>query len=60
MGLVKEPKGVDLTVVQREMTPEEKRNLSDFISKRKKEIKQKVRKRTGSFKHSGKNSNVTE
>ena len=38
MGYIKEPKGVDFTVVNRDMTKEERQKLSKFIAKRKKEI----------------------
>ena len=38
MGFIKEPKGVEFTVINREMTQDEKRKLSEFIAKRKKEI----------------------
>ena len=38
MGYVKEPKGVDFSVINREMTKDEKEKLSEFIAKRKKVI----------------------
>lgn len=38
MGYIKEPKGVDFTVLDKEMTEEEKKRLSAFIAKRKQEI----------------------
>jgi hypothetical protein len=44
MGYIKEPKGVDFTVINREMTQDEKKKLSDFIAKRKMEIS-KIRKK---------------
>jgi hypothetical protein len=36
--IVREPKDIVFTVINREMTTEERRRLSDFIDKRKKEI----------------------
>jgi hypothetical protein len=38
MGYIKEPKGVDFTVLDKEMTVDEKKKLSAFIAKRKQEI----------------------
>ena len=38
MGYIKEPNGVDFTVINREMTKKEKKRLSEYISKRKQEI----------------------
>ena len=38
MGYIKEPKEVDFTVINREMTADERKKLSDFIAQRKKEI----------------------
>lgn len=38
MGYIKEPKGVDFTVLDKEMTEVEKKNLSAYIEKRKHEI----------------------
>jgi hypothetical protein len=35
MGIVKEPEGVELTVINREMTEEERRYLSAYIAKEK-------------------------
>ena len=45
MGYIKEPKGVDFAVINREMTTEEKRKLSKFIVNRKKVIAQSPTKR---------------
>lgn len=50
MGYVKEPKGVDFTVINREMTTDEKRKLSKFITNRKKEIA-KIRTKKHSAQH---------
>jgi hypothetical protein len=38
MGYIKEPKGVDFTVLDKEMNEDEKKRLSVFIAKRKLEI----------------------
>lgn len=40
MGYIKEPKGIDFTVIDKEMTEDEKVKLSAYISKRKLEIKE--------------------
>ena len=45
MGYIKEPKDVDFTVINREMTQEEKKKLSEFIAKRKREISEIRKKR---------------
>lgn len=52
MGYIKEPKGVDFSVINKDMTEEEKVKLSSFISKRKQEIKE-IHKRikTSTSKH---------
>ena len=39
MGYIREPEGVDFEVINKKMTPEEKIFLSEFIAKRKEEIK---------------------
>ena len=39
MGYIREPEGVDFEVINKKMTPEEKLFLSQFIAKRKEEIK---------------------
>lgn len=38
MGYIKEPKGIDFTVLDKEMTEDEKKKLSAYITKRKQEI----------------------
>lgn len=44
MGYIKEPKGINFTMINREMTEEERKRLSEYIAKRKIEIK-KTQKR---------------
>ncbi len=41
MEHIKELKGIDFTVINREMSEGEKRQLSEYIKKRKKEIRGK-------------------
>ena len=52
MGYIKEPKGVDFTVINKEMTEEEKIKLSAYILKRKLEIKEMHKRiKTSTSKH---------
>lgn len=41
MGLIREPKDVDLNIQSKPLTPEEEERLSQFIKQRKKEIEKK-------------------
>ena len=45
MGLIKEPEGVDFIIESSPLTEKEKKEISDFIKKRKAEKKQKIKKR---------------
>jgi hypothetical protein len=41
MGLIREPKDVDLNIQSKPLTPEEEERLSEFIKQRKQEIQKK-------------------
>jgi len=41
MGHIKEPKGVDFLIQSPPLTEKERKELSEFIAKRKKELKEK-------------------
>lgn len=45
MGLVMEPEGVDFIIESTPLTENEKKEISDFIKKRKAETKQYVKRR---------------
>lgn len=44
MGLIKEPKGIDFIIQSNPLTEQQEKELSDFISKRKLEIKKNSKK----------------
>lgn len=44
MGLIKEPEGVDFIIQSNPLTEKQEKELSEFISKRKLEIKKKSKK----------------
>ena len=44
MGLIKEPEGVDFVIQSKPLTVEQEKALSEYIAKRKHEIKNKSRK----------------
>jgi hypothetical protein len=46
MGFIKEPQGVDFVIQSKPLTKKQEKELSEFISKRKLEIKMKSRKGT--------------
>jgi len=46
MGLIKEPEGVDFVIQSKPLTEKQQKELSEFIAKRKLEIKKKVKKST--------------
>ncbi|OFX17656.1 MAG: hypothetical protein A2033_09235 [Bacteroidetes bacterium GWA2_31_9] len=45
MGLIKEPEGVDFVIQSKVLTHKQEQELSEYISKRKREIKKKSKKR---------------
>lgn len=45
MGFIKEPEGVDFVIQSKPLTDKQEKELSEFIAKRKIEIKKKVKKR---------------
>jgi hypothetical protein len=45
MGLIKEPEGVDFIIESTPLTEREKKEISDFIKKRKAEKKQSIKRR---------------
>lgn len=57
MGHIAEPKGVDFIIQSEELTDEERKEISDFIAERKKQlkksssIKRRVKKPTANSKH---------
>lgn len=53
MGFIKEPEGVDFVIQSKPLTEKQERELSEFIAKRKLEIKKKSKKGT-STQHSEK------
>ena len=44
MGFIKEPEGVDFVVQSKPLTEKQEKELSEFIAKRKLEIKKKSKK----------------
>jgi hypothetical protein len=46
MGHIKEPEGVDFVIQSRSLTKEQEKELSEFIAKRKLQIKKKSKKGT--------------
>ena len=46
MGFIKEPEGVDFVIQSKPLTKKQEKELSDFIAKRKLEIKKKSKKGT--------------
>jgi len=44
MGLIKEPEGVDFVIQSKPLTEKQQKELSEFIAKRKLEIKKKAKK----------------
>ena len=44
MGYIKEPKGVDFVIQSKPLTDKQEKKLSEFIAKRKLEIKMKSQK----------------
>jgi hypothetical protein len=46
VGLIKEPEGVDFVIQSKPLTEKQQKELSEFIAKRKLEIKKKVKKST--------------
>ena len=44
MGFIREPKGVDFVIQSKPLTKKQEQELSDFIAKRKLEIKNTFRK----------------
>jgi len=46
MGFIREPEGVDFVIQSRPLTEKQEKELSDFIAKRKLEIKKKSKKGT--------------
>ncbi len=45
MGLIKEPEGVEFIIESTPLTEREKKEISDFIKKRKAEKKQSIKRR---------------
>jgi len=50
MGFIKEPDGIDFIIQSKPLTKKQEKELSDFIAKRKLEIKNKSKK--GAYTHS--------
>jgi hypothetical protein len=46
MGLIKEPEGVDFVIQSKPLSEKQQKELSEFIAKRKLEIKKKDKKST--------------
>jgi hypothetical protein len=46
MGFIKEPEGVDFVIQSKALTKKQEKELSEYIAKRKLEIKKKSRKGT--------------
>lgn len=44
MGFIKEPEGVDFVIKSNPLTPKQEKELSEFIAKRKLEIKKNTKK----------------
>jgi len=44
MGFIREPEGVDFVIQSKPLTAKQEKDLSDFIAKRKREIKKKSKK----------------
>jgi hypothetical protein len=44
MGLVKEPEGIDFVIQSKPLTTKQEKELSEFIAKRKLEIKKRLKK----------------
>lgn len=51
MGYIKEPEGVDFVIQSRPLTKKQEKELSEFIAKRKLEIKKKSKKGTYTQQH---------
>ncbi|HET7361315.1 MAG TPA: hypothetical protein VFI78_05210 [Salinimicrobium sp.] len=43
MGLIKEPDGIDFVIQSKPLTKKQEKELSEFISKRKLEIKKEIK-----------------
>jgi len=52
MGLIREPEGVDFVIQSKPLTEKQEKELSEFIAKRKLEIKKKSKK--GTYTHQNK------
>jgi hypothetical protein len=46
MGFIREPEGVDFVIQSKPLTDKQERALSEFIAKRKREMKKKSKKGT--------------
>ncbi len=46
MGFIKEPEGIDFVIQSKPLTKKQEKELSEYIAKRKLEIKKKSRKST--------------
>ncbi len=46
MGIIREPEGVDFVIQSKPLTEKQEKELSEFIAKRKLEIKKKSKKST--------------
>ena len=46
MGFIREPKGVDFVIQSKPLTKKQEKELSEFIAKRKQELKAKSKKGT--------------
>lgn len=46
MGFIREPKGIDFVIQSKPLTVKQEKELSEFIAKRKLEIKKKSKKGT--------------
>jgi hypothetical protein len=44
MGFIKEPEEIDFVIQSKQLTEKQEKELSDFIAKRKREIKKKSKK----------------
>ena len=46
MGFIREPEGVDFVIQSKPLTARQEKELSEYIAKRKTEIKKKIKKDT--------------
>jgi hypothetical protein len=46
MGFIREPEGVDFVIQSKPLTLKQEKDLSEYIAKRKREIKKKAKKGT--------------